>query len=141
MPTVLIEYPKERWRKVNISKFLSKFDKLNVSAAVRVSEKDLDRLLSVLKRNNCKVIVTHEESRERRIIEKILESCTRIRNRQASPDEIGNLATKTIAEIGLEKLSAPVRDILQLAIEFSEDHNLLTLNELEDETKEYLSLH
>ena len=52
MPTVLVGYPKERWRKVNVSKLLRKFEKLDVSAAVRVSEKDLERLLDILERNN-----------------------------------------------------------------------------------------
>jgi len=40
------------WRKVNVSKLLRKFEKLDVSAAVRVSEKDLERLLDILERNN-----------------------------------------------------------------------------------------
>jgi len=141
MPTILVEYPKERWRKVNLSKFLSRFDKLDVSSAVRVSEKDLDRVLSVLKRNNCRVVVMHEETRERRIVEEILELCVQVRNRRVHPDDIGRFATTTIAETGLEKLEPSIRDILQLAIEFSEDHNLLTLNELEDETREFLSSH
>jgi len=141
MPTILVEYPKERWRKVNLSKFLSKFDKLEVSAAVRVSEKDLDRVLSVLKRNNCKVVVTLEEIQERRVVEKILELCVQVRNRQVQPDEIGRFATKIVTETGLEKLEPLVRDILQLAIEFSEDQSFLTLNELEDEAREFLSAH
>jgi len=141
MPTVLVEYPKERWRKVNVSKLLRKFDKLDVSAAVRVSEKDLERLLNILERNNCKVVVTHEVIKERRVVEKILELCMQVRNRQVHPDEIGRLAAKTVAEISLENLGHSVRGILQLAIEFSEDHSFLTLNELEDEAREFLSLH
>lgn len=126
---------------MNLSKFLSKLDKLDVSAAVRVSEKDLNRVLSVLERNNCRVVVTHEEIQERKIVEKILELCVQVRNRQVQPDEIGRFATSTITETGLEKLEPSVRDTLQLAIEFSEDHSLLTLNELEDEAREFLSSH
>jgi len=64
-----------------------------------------------------------------------------VRNRQVHPDEIGRLATKAVAEISLENLGPSVRGILQLAIEFSEDHSFLTLNELEDEAREFLSLH
>ncbi len=84
-------------------------------------------------------MVTLEEVPERRVVEKILELCVQVRNRRIQPDEIGLFATKTITETGLEKLEPSVRDILQLAIEFSEDHSFLTLNELEDEAREFLS--
>jgi len=83
----------------------------------------------------------HEKILERRIVEKILELCVQVRNKRVQPDEIGRFVTKTIAEIGLEKLELSVRDIHQLAMEFSEDHSFLTLNELEDEAKEFLSAH
>jgi len=139
MPTILVEYPKERWKKVNISKLLRRFDKLDVSAAVRISDKDLKRLLPILERNDCKVIVTHEDLEEREIAEKFLDLCVKVRSRQAKPEEIGQLATKIIVDFGLENLDSAVRDIVHLATEFSEDHNILTLNELEDKTREILS--
>ncbi|KPV64724.1 MAG: hypothetical protein AOA66_0026 [Candidatus Bathyarchaeota archaeon BA2] len=78
---------------------------------------------------------------EEKIAEKILELCMQVRNRQIHPDEIGRLATKTVAEISLENLGPSVRGYTPACHRIFEDHSFLTLNELEDQAREFLSLH
>jgi len=50
LPVLVVRYPKEKWRKVNISRFLSQFKNIEASSLVEVPEADLRRVLEVLER-------------------------------------------------------------------------------------------
>jgi hypothetical protein len=52
---IIVRFPNERWRKVNLSRFLSKFKTIPVSKVVEVPDEELDKVLEVLKRNKQKV--------------------------------------------------------------------------------------
>lgn len=137
---VVVKFPKEQWKKVNISRFLSKFEKIHASTIVEIPEKDLDHVLDVLNRNDCKVKLVKPAKKEfeEQIVKELLRLCDKVRMNEAKPEVIEKFAVDKIAKFSLEKFSNKVADILHLAIEFGKEPTFLTLNEIEKECKEFL---
>jgi hypothetical protein len=137
---VVVKFPKEQWKKVNISRFLSKFRKIQASTIVDIPEEDLNHALEILHRNDCdvKLVKSAESEFEEKIVKELLKLCTKVRMKEAEPAEVEKFAVDKIAKFGIEKFSDEVADILHLAVEFGKEPTFLTLAELERECKEYL---
>jgi len=60
LPVLLVKYPKEPWKKVNMSRLLSQFRKLHISTVVEVPEDEVERVVEILFRNNAQVFTIQE---------------------------------------------------------------------------------
>ncbi|MBI5253481.1 MAG: hypothetical protein HY930_03675 [Euryarchaeota archaeon] len=137
---LVVRFPKKQWKKVNISRFLSKFEKIRASTIIDVPEKELDHVLRVLSRNDCdvKLVKPVKKEVEEKIVSELLKLCQKVRMNEAQPKEIEKFAADAIAKFSLEKLDEEAADILHLGIEFGKEPNLLTLSEIEKECKDFL---
>jgi hypothetical protein len=137
---VVVKFPKEQWKKVNISRFLSKFEKIKASTIIDVPEKELDHVLGILNRNDCdvKLVKPAKNAFEEKIVKELSRLCDKVRMKEAEPKEIEKFAVDKIAKFSLEKFSEEVADILHLAVEFGKEPTFLTLSEIEKGCKEFL---
>ena len=139
MALIMVRFPNERWRKVNLSRFLSKFKTVPVSKVVEVPDEELDEVLEVLKRNKCEVqIVEPAGDVETKILKEILRKIEAIRLGFAEPKELEKVAVDAIAKFSLANLSDEVSEILHDCIDFAEQPLLSDLKEIENRVKSVL---
>jgi len=128
----IVRFPEEKWRKVNVSKFLSKFKSIEASKIVEVPDDELDRVIDVLKRNNCSVELAEfvRDDVEIKLLKEILKKVEAIRFGIAEPKELEKLAV----------LSDEVSELLHDCIDFSEQPFIGDLNEIERRTRDILKV-
>ncbi len=140
MALIMVKFPDERWRKVNLSKFLSRFRSIPVSKVVEVPEEELDKVLEVLKRNKCEVqIVEPSGDIEIKILKEILRKIEAVRLGLAEPKELEKVAVDAISRFNLANLSDEVSEILHDCIDFAEQPLLSDLKEIEERIKEIIA--
>ena len=142
MPLVVVRFPEERWRKVNVSRFLSKFKTVPASKVVEVPDEELDRVIEILKRNKCEVKVVEpiKDDIEVKILKDILRKIEAIRLGLAETKELERLAADNIAKFSLANLSDDLSDILHDCIDFAENPTIDDLNDIEKRVKGLLKL-
>ncbi len=128
------------WRKVNVSRFLSRFRSIPVSKVVEIPEEEINHVLEVLKRNNCEVEIVEpvKDDIEINILKDILKKIEAIRLGMAEPEELGKVAMSAIRKVSLKNLSDDVAEVLHDCIDFSEQPLINHLNGIEDRVKEIL---
>jgi hypothetical protein len=136
LPILAVRYPKEKWRKVNVSKFLSQFKKVEASSLVEVPEENLKRVLNVLERNGCGVTVLPLISTERQVVTSFLGILREVREGKAQPKQLADFAAKIIAEKSLEKMSEELAELLHDAIDFEDNPSIILLNNMENAAKQ-----
>ncbi len=62
MPVLVIKFPEDNARKVNMSRFLSKYTKREFSVIVDVERERLPHIFEILNRNECKVLMAQDQS-------------------------------------------------------------------------------
>ncbi|MHA1380055.1 MAG: hypothetical protein ACTSRG_16915 [Candidatus Helarchaeota archaeon] len=62
MPVIVVRFPKDPGKKVNMSKFLSKYQKREFSVIVDVSKEDFEHIFKILNRNDCKVLIAQDQA-------------------------------------------------------------------------------
>lgn len=142
MPIVVVRFPEERWRKVNVSRFLSKFKTVPASKVVEVPDEELDRVIEILKRNKCEVKVVEpvKDDIEVKILKDILRKIEAIRLGLADPKEFEKIAVDNIAKFSLANLSDDLSDILHDCIDFAENPTIGDLNDIERRARDLLRL-
>ncbi|RLI76826.1 hypothetical protein DRP05_12050 [Archaeoglobales archaeon] len=140
MPIAIVRFPDERWRKVNISKFLKKFKSIPASKIIEIPEEELDHVLEILRRNKCDVEIVEpvREDVEIKILKDILRKAEAIRLGIAEPKELEKIAVDAIAKFSLMNLSDDVGDILHDCIDFAEQPFIGDLKDIETRAKEIL---
>ncbi|WP_290900351.1 hypothetical protein [Ferroglobus sp.] len=140
MPLVVVSFPKERWRKVNVSKFLKKFKSVPASKIVEVPEEELDRVVEILRRNKCEVQIVEpvKDDIEIKILKDLLKKIEAVRLGIAEPKELEKFAVEVIEKFSLKNLSDEVAEIIHDCIDFSENPIISELNEMEKRVKELL---
>lgn len=140
MPLLIVKFPEEKWRKVNVSKFLSRFRNMNASKVVEVSDDEIDQVLDVLKRNKCtvEVVESKKDDFEISILKKVILRVEEIRLGSAEPEELEKVAMDTIVNFSLEKLSEEVSEILHDCIDFAKTPLLSDLKDIEERAEEVL---
>ena len=140
MPLVVVSFPRERWRKVNVSRFLKKFKSVPASKIVEVPEEELDKVLEVLKRNKCEVQIVEpvKDDIEIKILKDLLKKIEAVRLGIVEPKELEKFAVKIIEKFSLENLSDEVAEIIHDCIDFSENPTISELNKMERRVKELL---
>ena len=140
MPLVVVKFPEERWRKVNVSRFLSRFKTIPVSKIVDVPEEELDRVLEVLRRNGCEVEVVEpvRDDIEVKILKEILRRVEAIRLGLAEPKELEKVAVEAISKFSMANLSDEVSEILHDCIDFAENPTISDLNDIESRARDAL---
>lgn len=140
MPLVIVKFPRESGKKVNMSKFLSKFKSIESSRVVDIPDDELPHALDVLSRNKCKVTIAKHanEDLEKQLLQRISRLCEKIKEGRAKPKELEELAVNAIAQFSLENLSQELSELLHSSIEFGENPTILILNDIERESKELL---
>ena len=138
----IVRFPEEKWRKVNVSKFLSKFKSIEASKIVEVPDDELDGVIDVLKRNNCSVELAEfvRDDVEIKLLKEILKKVEAIRFGIAEPKELEKLAVDAIAKFSLANLSDEVSELLHDCIDFSEQPFIGDLNEIERRTRDILKV-
>jgi hypothetical protein len=136
LPIIAVQYPKEKWRKVNVSKFLSQFKKVEASSLVEVPEENLQHVLQVLERNSCKVTVLPVVSTERHIVTSFLHILREVREGKAQPKQLADFAAKIIAEKSLEKMDEDLAELLHDAIDFEDNPSIILLNNMENAARQ-----
>jgi len=136
LPVLVVRYPKEKWRKVNISKFLSQFNKVEASSLVEIPEEDLKRVLDVLERNGCEVTVLPVMSWERQVVTSFLGMLKEVREGKAQPKQLADFAAEIIAEKSLEKMNAELAELLHNAIDFEDNPSIILLNDMENTARQ-----
>lgn len=136
MPILAVRYPKEKWRKVNVSKFLSQFRKVEASSLVEIPEENLKRVLRVLERNSCGVTVLPVVSSERHVVTSLLRVLEEVREGRAQPKQLADFAANIIAEKSLEKMNDELAELLHDAIDFEDNPSIILLNEMESTAKQ-----
>jgi hypothetical protein len=131
-----VRYPKEKWRKVNISKFLSQFKKVEASSLVEILEENLKHVLQVLERNSRKVTVLPVISTERHVTTRFLDILREVREGKAQPKQLADFAAKIIAEKSLEKTSEELAELLHDALDFEDNPSIILLNNMENTAKQ-----
>ena len=131
-----VRYPKEKWRKVNVSKFLSQFKKVEASSLVEVPEENLKRVLDVLGRNSCEVTVLPVVSTERHVVTSFLGILEEVREGRAQPKQLADFAARIIAEKSLEKMNEELAELLHDAIDFEDNPSIILLNNMENAAKQ-----
>ncbi len=139
---IAVKFPKEKGKKVNLSRFLGKFHKFRPSLLVEVPDEEAGHVLNILTRNKCEVLILKPAFRdvEKRILEEMLSLIKRIRAGEEEPSALGEFAVEKIAAFSMKNLSEEVSDLLHLAIEFEENPSILILNQLEREAKNLLEI-
>ena len=139
---IAVKFPREKGKKVNLSRFLRKFHRFRPSLLVEVPDEEAGRVLNVLTRNKCEVLVLKPAFRdvERDILEDMLSLIKRIRAGEEEPTALGKFAVEKIAAFSMKNLSEEVSDLLHLAIEFEENPSILILNQIEREAKKLLAI-
>jgi len=132
MPILAVRYPKEKWRKVNVSKFLSHFKKVEASSLVEVPDENLKHVLQVLERNSCEVTVLPVVSTERLVVTSFLAILREVRGGRAQPRQLADFAAKIIAEKSLEKMNEELAELLHDAIDFEDNPSIILLNNMEN---------
>ncbi len=142
MPMVLVRFPEERWRKVNVSRFLSKFKTVPASKVVEVPDEELDRVIEVLKRNKCEVKVVEpvKDDIEVKILKDILRKIEAIRLGLTESKELERIAVDSIAKFSLSNFSDDLSDILHDCIDFAENPTIGNLNDIERRVRDLLKL-
>lgn len=140
MSLLIVKFPDENWRKVNVSRFLSKFKNMDVSKVVEVSDDELEHVLEVLKRNNCivEIVEPKKDDFEIPILKKVILKSEGIRLGVAEPKELEKIALDAIVKFSLENLSEEVSEILHDCIDFAETPLLSDLEDIEGRAKEVL---
>ena len=140
MPLVVVSFPEERWRKVNVSIFLKNFKSVPVSKIVEVPEEELDRVVEILKRNKCEVQIVEpvKDDIEIKILKDLLKKIEAVRLGIAEPKELEKFAVEVIEKFSLENLSDEVAEIIHDCVDFSENPIISELNEMERRVKELL---
>ena len=135
---VAVKFPRERGKKVNISRFLSKFKKFKPSVLVEIPDEKAEHVLKVLSRNNCEVKILKPAlvDVEEKIVDDILDLVRKIKAGKEEPKALGRFAIEKIKIFSLENLSNEVGDLLHLCIEFEDNPSILILNEIERRGKE-----
>ena len=133
-----VRFPKERGRKVNISRFLSRFKKFKPSVLVEIPDEKAEHVLKVLARNDCEVKILKPALMdiEEKIIEEMLDLVRRIKAGKEEPKVLGRFAIEKIKIFSLEKLGDEIGDLLHLCIEFEDNPSILILNEIERRGRE-----
>ncbi len=139
---VVVRFPEEKWRKVNMSRFLSKFKTVPVSKVVEVPDEELDRVIEILKRNKCEVKVVEpvKDDIEVKILKDILRKIEAIRLGLADPKELERIAVDNIAKFSLADLSDDLSDILHDCTDFAENPTIGDLNDIERRARDLLRL-
>ncbi len=137
---IAVDFPKEKWKKVNMSRFLSRFEKRTPSVLVKVPEDDAEHVIEVLNRNKCRTQILKPARRdfEGRAIKNLLAHVERVRMGSEEPGALGKFAVDKIAMLGLANLSDELADILHLSVEFEEDPSILLLNDIEKKAREFI---
>ncbi len=140
MPLAIVKFPSERWRKVNVSRFLSRFKSIPASKIVEIPDEELDHVLEVLKRNNCQVEIVEpvREDIEINILKDLLKRIEAIRLGMSEPEELGKLAVEVIKKIGLRELSSDVAEIIHDCVGFAEHPLIGDLNDIEVRVRKIL---
>ena len=140
MPLVVVSFPREKWRKVNVSRFLKKFKSVPASKIVEVPEEELDKVLEVLKRNKCEVQIVEpvKDDIEIKILKDLLKKIEAVRLGIAEPKELEKFAVEVIEKFSLKNLSDEVAEIIHDCVDFSENPIISELNEMEKRVKELL---
>ncbi len=140
MPLAIVKFPSERWRKVNVSRFLSRFKSIPASKIVEIPDEELDHVLEVLKRNNCEVEIVEplRDDIEVDILKDLLKRIEAIRLGMSEPEELGKLAVEVIKKIGLRELSSDVAEVIHDCIDFAEHPLIGDLNDIEVRVREIL---
>ncbi|MHA1229301.1 MAG: hypothetical protein ACTSRP_04660 [Candidatus Helarchaeota archaeon] len=137
MPLILVKFPDEMSKKVNMSRFLSKYIKLDVSVVVDVNINDLAHVLEILKRNNCKVIVAEEV--ENQIIRSLIPIIKNIKSGSISPEKVGEFCNEVLEKYGSDNIEPEILEILNLCQKFSVDPHIDILNEIQIKLEAQLS--
>lgn len=142
MPLVVVRFPEEKWRKVNISRFLSRFRAIPVSKVVDVPEEELDRVLEVLKRNKCEVEVVEpvKGDVEVKILKELIRKIEAVRLGTSEPEELEKVAIDAISKFSMTNLSDEMSEILHDCIDFAENPTINDLNNIEKRVKDLLRL-
>jgi len=138
----MVKFPKERWRKVNVSKFLRRFKSIKASKIIEVPDDEIDRVIDVLKRNNCSVELIEfvKDDVEIKLLKELLKRVEAIRLGVAEPKELEKLAVDAIAKFSLSNLSDEVSELLHDCIDFAEQPFIGDLNEIDKRAKEILKV-
>ncbi|MBD3229768.1 MAG: hypothetical protein GF329_16420 [Candidatus Lokiarchaeota archaeon] len=129
MPILLVKFPKEMSKKVNMSRFLSKYEKIDISVAVNIQINDLEHVLEVLNRNDCEIIIAEEV--EKQVIKPILPLIKNIRSGIVSPEKMGEYVEKILEKYNRSNLNNEIVEILDLCEQFSQNPQIDFLNELQ----------
>ncbi len=140
MPIVIVKFPNEKWRKVNVSRFLNKFKAIPASKIVDVPDEELDRVIEVLRRNKCdvKIVEPVKEDIEIRVLKEIIKKIESIRLGFSQPEELGRIAVDAIAKFSLLNLGEEISELLHDCIDFSEQPFISDLNEIQKRAEELL---
>ncbi len=141
MPLAIVRFPDERWRKVNVSRFLRKFKSIPASKVVEIPEEELDHVLEVLKRNNCEVEIVEpvKDDIEVRILKDVLRKAEAVRQGIAGPEELERVAVDAIRKFSLANLSEEVAEILHDCMDFAEQPFIGDLKDIEERAKDVLA--
>ena len=137
---IAVKFPKEKGKKVNISRFLKRFKKFRPSLLVEVPDDEAPHVIEVLRRNNCEIQILKPALRdfEEKMLKEMLDLVKRIRAGKEEPKALGKFAVEKIKIFSIEEMSDKVSDILHLAIEFEENPSILILNEIERKIRSLL---
>ena len=133
MPILLVKFPDEMSKKVNMSRFLSKYHKIDISVVVNVQLNEIDHVLEVLKRNNCKVIVTEEIKYQ--ILKPLVPLLKNIRNGNTDPDKLSEYLSMIEEKYDKSIIDSEVNEILNLCEEFIKNPTLPLLNNLQNKVE------
>lgn len=136
MPLVAVQYPKEKWKKVNVSKFLKKFQKIEASALVQVPGDQLAHFREVLERNGCKITLLPVAHLEKDIVHKFHDLIQDIKEGRTQPKQLADFAAKTMADESLQDLDEELADLLHDAMDFEDNPSVILLNEMEEKIRE-----
>lgn len=141
MSLLIVKFPEENWRKVNVSRFLRKFRNIDFSKVVEVPDDKIDRVLEVLEKNNCgvKIVDPKHDDIETKILKRIVVKASEIRLGSAEPKDLESIATDAIVKFSLENLSDEVSEILHDCIDFAETPLLSDLKEIEQRAQDVLN--
>ncbi|MHA1270683.1 MAG: hypothetical protein ACTSPY_12895 [Candidatus Helarchaeota archaeon] len=130
MPLILVKFPEEMSKKVNMSRFLSKYSKLDISVVVEVQINELNHILEILKRNDCKITIA--EIVEDQIIKTLLPIIKNIRLGSTEPRKVGEYCKEVLDKYGENNLKPEILEIMRLCEEFSSDLKIDTLNKIQN---------
>ncbi|WP_461863970.1 hypothetical protein [Thermococcus sp.] len=141
MPLAIVRFPDEKWRKVNVSRFLRKFKTVPASKVVEIPEEELEHVLEVLRRNNCEVEIVEpvRDDIEVKVLKDVLKKAEAVRLGIAEPKELEKIAIDAITKFSLKNLSEEVAEILHDCIDFAEQPFIGSLKDIEERAREVLA--